>query len=102
MMTTFRQFHRQWRLIVQQLWNDDAAAMSVDDVCFAFLTKIICRIEAGEYARNSERQTCATSVSVLALRQVSPSESARTSELAFRANAAWIPWTCSLVLSLNC
>ena len=33
------QFHRQWRLIVQQLWNDDAAAMSVDDVCLAFLTK---------------------------------------------------------------
>jgi hypothetical protein len=43
------QFHRQWRLIVQQLWNDDAAAVSVDDVCFAFLKKKSCRIEAGEY-----------------------------------------------------
>jgi hypothetical protein len=42
-------------LIVQQLCNDDAAAMSVDDVCFAFLTKKICRIEAGEYDRNLER-----------------------------------------------
>jgi hypothetical protein len=42
-------------LIVQLLSNDDAAAMSLDDVCFAFLTKIICRIEAGEYARNFER-----------------------------------------------
>jgi hypothetical protein len=49
------QFHRQFRLIVQQLWNDDAAAMSVDDVCFAFLTKKICRIEASEYDRNLER-----------------------------------------------
>ena len=54
------QFHRQWRLIVQQLWNDDAAAMSVDDVCFAFLTKKLCRIEgkrieAGEYERNLKR-----------------------------------------------
>jgi hypothetical protein len=49
------QFHRQWRLIVQQLCNDDAAAMSVDDACFAFLTKKICRIEAGEYDRNLER-----------------------------------------------
>ena len=78
------QFHRQWRLIVQQLWNDDAAAMSVDDVCFAFLTK--------KYA----------TVSVLALRQVNPPSQQRTSELALRANAAWIPWTCSLVLSLNC
>jgi hypothetical protein len=50
-----RQFHRQWRLVVQQLWNDDAAAMSVDHVCFAFLTKKICRIEAGGYDRNFER-----------------------------------------------
>jgi hypothetical protein len=49
------QFHRQWRLIVQQLWKDDAAAMSVDDFCFAFLAKKICRIEAGEYDRNLER-----------------------------------------------
>jgi hypothetical protein len=45
------QFHRQWRLIVQQLCKDDAAAMSVDDVC----TKKLCRIEAGEYDRNLER-----------------------------------------------
>ena len=49
------QFHRQWRLIVQQLCNDDAAAMSVDDVCFAFPKKKLCRIEAGEYDRNLGR-----------------------------------------------
>jgi hypothetical protein len=64
--------------MVQQLWHDDAAAMSVDDRSFAFLTKTICRIEAGEYDRDLERQTCAASGTELALRQVIPSESART------------------------
>jgi hypothetical protein len=73
-----------------------------DDRSLAFLMKTICRIEAGEYDRDLERQTCATSGREFALRQVSPSESSRTTELAFRGRAAWILWTSFLVLSLNC
>src|ERR1700720_1423785 len=91
------QFYRHWSLMVQQLWDDDAAAMGVDDRSFAFLTKTICRIEAGAYDRDLERQTCGTSGHRA---RASTSHPLRVSKDAFRGHAAWIRWPC-LVLSLN-
>jgi hypothetical protein len=48
------QFHCQWRLIVQQLWNDDAAAMSVDDVLHS-LRKNMQRLACSRFDKSTRR-----------------------------------------------
>jgi hypothetical protein len=91
--------------------------MRVDEHCLAFFMKVACRIEAGDYNRNFQRQARATSGSVLALLQ-SPLlfaweqvldtfrpeavAAARISELAFPRVAKSIRWSSSVALPLNC
>ncbi len=110
-----RQHHRS--LILYPFSNDNSAAMRVDEHCLAFFMKGACRIEAGDYNRNFQRQARTTSGSVLALLQSplifaweqvldtfrpEPVAAARISELAFPRVAKLIRWSSSVALLLNC